>query len=504
MNYATKMTLPAARRSLVELQRREFALRHAAGALEFDADTLAPPENKLARAQTLGVLNESALELVNSAEGIRLLDYLEEHLDALSPPEKRSVYLLRRSGEILRHVNLEEYLSFRKLASEATAAWGRAQEADDFSALEPWLGRLFYAARRIAQQCAPEKSAYDFWLDNSEEGLNEVACESFFGEIRAKVLPLLSRAEGLPRPDTGILALRVSPLRQQRIAHFNMDALGVNRNRCRLALSDHAYTVAFSKYDVRICTRYIPESFTTSLYGVIHECGHALYELNTGETLQYTRLGEGASTGVHESQSRFFENMVGRSRAWTEFIWPVLTANIPELADREPRELFRAVNAVRRTPLRDEADELSYCLHIMLRYELERDIMNGELSVRDAPAAWSELSEKYLGCAPRSDAEGILQDPHWAAGQFGYFPTYALGTVWAAQLMARLREREDVDEALRRGDLSEINAFLNDNIWRHGALYAPGELMRRALGGGTDVQCYADYLSDKLSEVYGV
>ena len=504
MIAVSKLTLPVARKHLAELQKREFALRHASGALEYDAETLAPPGNRIARAQTLGMLGTASLELISSAEGIRLLDYLADHMDALSQPERRSVHLLRRSGEILRHVNLEEYLSFRKLAGEASAAWSRANEAGDFAALEPWLGRLFYAARRIADQTWPDRPPYDFWLDYNEEGLTGAKCTEFFSALREGLLPLLERAQHLPELDTDILNCRVAPIYQQRIAHFNMDALGVDRGRCRLSLSDHAFTVAFSKYDVRICTRYIPESFTTSLYGVMHECGHALYELNTGDQWQYTRLGAGASTGVHESQSRFYENMIGRSRAWTELMWPVLTSNIPELAGREPREFFRAVNAVRRTPLRDEADELTYCLHIMLRFEIERAVMNGEMTVRDAPAVWNELTEKYLRCTVRSDAEGILQDPHWPAGQIGYFPTYALGTVYAAQLMERINESIDVGESMRMGDISHVNDWMRENIWRHGALYPPTELMERALGGPLDVKCYIDYLSDKLSEVYGV
>lgn len=504
MIAVSKLTLPLARRQLAELQKREFALQHASGALSFDAVTLAPPENRIARSHTLNVLGQAELELISSAEGIRLLDYLNDNLDGLTLPERRQVALLRRSGEILRRVNLEEYLSFRKLANEASSAWAMAQEANDFSALEPWLGRLFYAARRIAQQTEPDKPPYDFWLGYNEEGLNEAVCAEFFGQVRAKIAPLLAKVEGLPQPDAGILSFRVPPLYQQRIAHWNMAALGVDSNRCRLSLSDHAFTVAFSKYDVRICTRYITDSFATSLYGVIHECGHALYELNIDDAHQYTRLGQGASMLVHEAQARFYENMVGRSRAWTEHMWPVLTANIPELSGREPREFFRAVNAVRGTPRRDEADEATYSLHIMLRFEIERAIMSGEISVHDAPAMWNELTRKYLHCEVRSDAEGILQDSHWASGQIGYFPAYALGTTCAAQLMARMRESVDVDWCLANGDISDINAWLCEHIWRHGALYPPRELLERAMGGPLDVQYYADYLADKLSEVYGV
>ena len=503
MIAVSKLTLPVARRQLAELQKREFALRHASGALSFDAETLAPPGNIIARSQTLGILGESALELISSAEGIRLLDYLEDHLDALTQPERRSVHLLRRSGEILRHVNLEEYLSFRKLANEALSAWSRAHEANDFAALEPWLGRLFYAARRIAAQTWPDSPPYEFWLDYNEEGLTQAQCDALFDEVREKIAPLQNYARQFVQPGTGILRCRVSPLYQQRIAHFNMDALGVDRNRCRLAISDHAFTVAFSRYDVRICTRYIPDSFTTSLYGVIHECGHALYELGTGEALQYTRLGEGVSMSVHESQSRLYENMIGRSLAWTEFIWPVLTENILELAEHTPRELFRAANAFRRTPLRTEADEFTYCRHIILRFELERALFAGEISVHDAPAMWDELSEKLLGVRPRGDSEGILQDPHWASGQLGYFPAYAFGTVAAAQLYGRICAETGAAGALAAGDLRPVNGWLREHIWQYGALYPPRELLRRTLGGALDAGVYADYLADKLREVYG-
>ena len=501
--YATKLSLEGARRALAELERRNFALSHAAGALSFDAVTAAPPGNRAARSETIGYLGEAQLELVNSAEGIRLLDFLAEHMDELTEPERRSVRLLRRSGDILRAVSLEEYLSFRKLANEASNAWSRANESGGFSLLEPWLGRLFFAARHIARAAAPDAGEYDFWLDFNEEGLTEARCAEFFAELEGRTEGLIERASRAEPPDMTVLGYRVSPLRQQRIAHFNMDALGVDRGRCRLAVSDHAFTAAFSRYDVRICTRYLPESWTTSLYGVMHECGHALYELNTAAALQFTPLAAGASVGVHESQSRLYENMIGRSLAWTEFIWPVLTENIPELAEHTPRELFRAANAFRRTPLRTEADEFTYCRHIILRFELERALFAGEISVHDAPAMWDELSEKLLGVRPRGDSEGILQDPHWASGQLGYFPAYAFGTVAAAQLYGRICAETGAAGALAAGDLRPVNGWLREHIWQYGALYPPRELLRRTLGGALDAGVYADYLADKLREVYG-
>ena len=504
MNYATKLSLPGARRQLEELQRRSFALGHAAGALEFDSVTLAPPANRVARSHTLAVLGEAQLELVSSAEGIRLLDFLTDNIDALSYAERRAVHLLRRSGEILRHVQLEEYLAFRKLANEATNAWAAANERGEFALLEPWLGRLFAAARRIANQVMPDRSASDFWLDYNEEGLTEALCGEYFSRLEAATGSIARRARSLASETGALGGIRVTPLTQQRLARAVMAELGVDMNRCRLSVSDRPFTVAFSRYDVRVCASYDPEDFTTGLYGVMHECGHALYELGTAPELQFTVLGAGVSMAVHESQSRLFENMIGRSMAWTEHLWPRLVSQIPELDRLTPEEYYRAVNSAKLTPLRACADEFAYCGHIRLRWELERELLEGRLHIHDAPAAWNELTRKYLGCEVKSDREGILQDAHWAAGQIGYFPAYALGTLAAAQLMAEIRAEADVDERLREGDISPVSGWLRENIWRHGSLYAPGELMHRALGGDVETKYYADYLSDKLESVYGV
>ena len=489
----------AARRQLAELQRRRFALRTAAGAMEFDAATLAAPGNRYARACALAVLNEDRLALTSSAEGIRLMDSLEACAGELDEAEKRELRLLLREGAMQRAVNQEEYCAFRKLAGDTAPAWERAKALNDFSYVEEPLGRLVFAAKRIARQTAPDMPEYDFWLDRHEEGLTAARCEEIFGALRGPLMGLIARFSGLEAPEPGWLHARVPIAAQHRLAHRCMAALGVDADRCRLAVSDRAFTSAFSKYDVRVAACYAPDSFADGLYGVMHECGHALYELGIGSALQFTSLGEGASTGVHECQALFFENQVGRSLAWTRRIWDALTAAVPELLESSPEEFYRAVNALRRTTLRVESDEAAYCLHIMLRFETERALFSGELSARDAPAFWDELSAKYFGLRPKSLAGGILQDSHWTSGEFGYFPAYALGAAGAAQLMEKLGGRSALDCGV-----GPVCAWLEEHIWRFGAMYPPNALMRRALGGPLDVRYYINYLSDKLSEVYGV
>ena len=230
-----------------------------------------------------------------------------------------------------------------------------------------------------------------------------------------------------------------------------MDLLGLDRSRCRLGTTEHPFTLDLSKYDVRITTHYYENAFASSMFSVVHEGGHALYELHTADEYAYTGLGGGVSMAVHESQSRFFENIIARSRPFCEHIWPTLVELCPELGKYSAKDFYRAVNTSKPSLIRIEADELTYSLHIMVRYELERAFMHGELEARDLPSAWKELYRKYLGVEVPDDRSGVLQDSHWSGGQIGYFPSYALGSAYGAQIVAKMKETVDVDECVAAG-----------------------------------------------------
>ena len=367
---------------------------------------------------------------------------------------------------------------------------------------EPLLQRIIDACRRFAELVEPETDPYDFWLDNYEEGMTQEFCDKFFAELRAKLVPLIAKVGAAEPPDTSLLNVRFPLDKQAELSGWLMRFLGLDPDRSALTTTEHPFTIDFSRYDVRITTKYYEDAFASSMFSVIHEGGHALYELGTAEEYAFTQLGRGVSMGVHESQSRFFENIIGRSRAFCSLAWPELVRLCPELGRYDADMFYRAVNAAQPGLIRIEADELTYSLHIMVRYELERAMLHGELNAKELPERWNALYKQYLGVDVPDDARGVLQDSHWSGGQLGYFPSYALGSAYGAQLVARMKEGFDVDAAVASGDLAPVRSWLGERIWSHGSLRKPTELMRSALGGEFDASWYTNYLEAKMREVY--
>ena len=496
------MTLEEARKSLKDLELREFAYNHAAGMLYFDGVTAAPKGTYVSRGKTLSVLNEAAYSLSNSDAARETLHVLSDHLDELTPAEKRLVELREKSLRFKSRVPVDEYVAYKDLLNEAATVWREAKAKSDYAMFEPLLQKIIDASRRFAGLVEPEKDPYDFWLDTYEEGMTQEFCDKFFAELRSKLVPLIAKVGAAEPPDTSLLGVRFPLDRQDELSHWLMRFLGLDPDRCTLATTEHPFTTDFSRYDVRITTKYYEDAFASSMFSVIHEGGHALYELGTAEEYAFTKLGSGVSMGVHESQSRFFENIIGRSRAFCSLVWPELVRLCPELGRYDADMFYRAVNAAQPGLIRIEADELTYSLHIMVRYELERALLHGELNARDLPEHWNALYKQYLGVDVPDDAHGVLQDSHWSGGDFGYFPSYALGSAYGAQLIERMRESFDVDAAVASGDLAPVRDWLGERIWRHGSLIKPTELMRSALGGEFDASYYTRYLEAKMREVY--
>lgn len=496
------MTLEEARKSLRDLELREFAYNHAAGMLYFDGVTAAPKGTYVSRGKTLSVLNEAAYSLSNSEEARETLRVLSEHTDELTAAEARLVKLREKALRFRSRVPVDEYVAYQELLNEAATVWREAKAKSDYAMFEPLLQRIIDACRRFAELVEPDRDPYDFWLDNYEEGMTQEFCNKFFAVLRERLVPLIARVGAAEQPDLTLLGVKFPIPAQERLSERLMSFLGIDADRCALTTTEHPFTIDFSRHDVRITTKYYENAFASSMFSVIHEGGHALYELGTAEEYAFTQLGRGVSMGVHESQSRFFENIIGRSRAFAGFIWPELVKLCPELDKYDAETFWRAVNAAQPGLIRIEADELTYSLHIMVRYELERAMLHGELNAKDLPARWNELYKSYLGVDVPDDARGVLQDSHWSGGQLGYFPSYALGSAYGAQLLARMRESFDVDKAVASGDLAPVRDWLGERIWRHGGLIEPGKLMESALGGQFDPLYYTDYLEAKMREVY--
>jgi len=317
-------------------------------------------------------------------------------------------------------------------------------------------------------------------------------------------VPLLKKISEKPQIDDSILKGTFPEAKQEEFAHYLMELIGIDMDHCGLATTEHPFTTELGSHeDVRITTNYHESNFASSMYSVIHEGGHALYELGVSDDYYRTSLDGGVSMGIHESQSRFYENILGRSRAFSEFVFPKLCEIFPDqMKGHTAEELYRALNRAEPSLIRIEADELTYALHIMVRYEAEKRVMDGEVAVHDLPALWNSLYKEYLGVDVPDDKHGVLQDSHWSGGAIGYFPSYALGSAYGAQLLRKMQESVDVFACIAKGDFAPINEWNRANIWSHGSMYKPGELLEKALGEKFDPTVFADYLEAKFSELY--
>ena len=360
--------------------------------------------------------------------------------------------------------------------------------------------------RRFAALLEPDKDAYDVYLDQFEPGLNTEKCDAFFNELKEGIVPLINKIMASPdKPDESILKGPWDIEKQRQLSPRIMKLIGLDLNHVAIGESEHPFTSGFYNGDVRITTHYYEDEMLSNLYSVVHEGGHALYESHISDRYFATSLAGGVSMGIHESQSRMFENCIGRSREFIKCILPMLKELFPvRFENTELEELYRAVNVARPGLIRTEADEVTYCLHIILRYELEKQLMNGSLKVKDLPEAWNKLMKELLGLEVPCDAKGVLQDIHWAGGDLGYFPSYALGTAYAAQFMEAMRREMPLDELIEKGEFAPILSWLEEHIWQYGSEHSPEWLIRNACGEDFSPRYYLDYLNKKYSEIYSL
>ena len=399
-------------------------------------------------------------------------------------------------------IPMDEYVEFQRLTNESSAVWHEAKLADDYARFAPYIDKIVGTLRRFAGYVRPELSAYDYLLNKYEPGLTTETLDRFFADLRESIVPLIARVCAAKPIDESPLHVPFPIDKQRALTDAVMKRMRLDRAHVGVGETEHPFTTNFSKYDVRITTHYFADNFASGMFSTIHEGGHALYESNTGDELAYTRLGEGVSMAVHESQSRFYENIIGRSRAFVSLIAPELRALCPALEGVSEEALYRAFNASKPSLIRTEADELTYCLHVLVRYEIEKKLFAGELTAKELPAEWNRMYREYLGVDVPGDREGVLQDSHWSNGMFGYFPSYALGSAYAAQLFSKMKETVDVDGDVARGDLSRVNEWLRARIWQYGSLREPGTLMEAAFEAPFDPTYYVRYLKEKYEALY--
>ena len=500
----TNRTLDTAREKLMQLQRKLSAYHHAISLIHFDGVTAAPKGTAMNRGATLSVLTQEIYTLSTSEETVELLKDLDAHKGELTEKVQRMVYLLLKDIRDMQKIPMDEYVAYQELLVRADDVWHRAKEASDFSLFCPLLEEIFDTNRRFAKYIEPDKDPYDHCLGQYEEGLTRATLDDFFGRLKEKLVPLLRRIAERPQVDDSIRFGSFPEDKQEELAYYLMDLMGLDLDHVGLATTEHPFTISFGSHlDERITTHYHEDDFVCSMYSVVHEGGHALCDTGSAEDLAFTVLDGGAAMSIHESQSRFYENLIGRSRSYCRLIFPKLQELFPdEMAGRTAEELYLAVNKAEPSLIRTEADEVTYCLHVMVRYELEKRVMDGELAVRDLPAEWNRLYKEYLGIDVPDDKHGVLQDSHWSGGMVGYFPSYALGSAYGAQFLSKMKETVDVDQCIENGDFAPINDWNRRNIWQYGQLYTPAQLLDRVLGGAFDPDYYVNYLYEKCRDVY--
>jgi carboxypeptidase Taq len=395
-------------------------------------------------------------------------------------------------------------MEYAMLTNEASDIWHRAKENSDFELFCPVLEKLVEFNRRFAGYYDASKKPYDALLNEYERGVDMEYLDGFFAEIREKLVPLIHEIGQAEQIDNSFLHRYYPVEDQRRFSDYLMEVMQLDRAHCTIGETEHPFTLEFNNKDVRITTNYKEYDVADSMYSVIHEGGHAKYELGVRDDLQYTAAAGGVSMGIHESQSRFYENIIGRSRAFVEAIFPKMQEFFPEqLADVTAEQMYHAVNRVEPSLIRTEADELTYCLHVMVRYEIEKQLIDGSLAVRDVPEVWNRLYKEYLGIDVPDDRRGCLQDSHWAGGSFGYFPSYALGSAYGAQMLRKMEQEIDVWGPVARGDLSSVSGWLCEKIHQYGSLLEPADVLKNACGT-FEPSAYTDYLTKKYREIYGL
>ena len=476
--------------------------------LGFDSETIAPPGSVLARAKRAGFLEVEIFNLQTSDTMKGFLDALKLHLPNLDKHMQAMYRLAKKDYDEGTKIPPEKVQAYAELTEESTAVWAKARKENDFKAFSPYLKRVIAMKREFLELRADEIPAggrpYDIFLNDFEEGMTIAKYDDFFEKLKAVVVPLIKQvAASKKKIETDFLKQKVDIATQRKISDVLSKKIGYDLNRGYIGEAAHPFCNNSGKTDVRITTRYHENDFMSSLYSILHECGHAIYEQNIGDDIAETNLGGGTSSGLHESQSRFYENVIGRSLAFWEYIIYDLKALLPkEFANCTPQQFFEAANQSKPSLIRVEADELTYSLHIIIRYELEKMIFSGEVEVDELPALWNKKYREYLGITPLSDEDGVMQDIHWSCGLFGYFPTYALGSAYAAQMLYYMSKEMDVDELIHKGDFAAITKWLEEKIHRHGSVYTPNELMEASFGEQLDGEHYAKYLKDKFTALY--
>ncbi|WP_163102871.1 carboxypeptidase M32 [Peribacillus alkalitolerans] len=477
------------------------------GLIGWDQKVMAPKKGRATFAKASGTFRTEEFKMTVSDEMGELLHILTspQAVEVLDEISKAQVRERKNFYDRAKNIPAEQYKEYAVLTSLANDAWEEARANNDFKHFLPFLEKIVDFNKKFIEIFGYEKHPYDALLNEYEPGLTVEKLDPIFAKLRESSVMLLKRIQNssYKTPDE-IFEQSYVVAKQKEFNQYILPIIGFDMEAGRLDETVHPFAQTINTGDVRITTRYLENNVRSALFGTIHEAGHGIYEQNVNPDFEGTVLQSGASFGIHESQSRFLENMVGRSEEFWNYFYPNLQKYFPEqLGEVKVEDFYRAINKVAPSFIRVEADELTYNLHIMIRYEIEKALFGGEIEVKDLPSIWNKKMEEYLGITPDSDTKGVLQDVHWSFGGFGYFPSYSLGNLYAAQILNTIqKEIPDFYMSIENGDFSKIQTWLKEKIHQYGRLLSPNELIVNVTGEELNAEYLVEYLENKYSKVY--
>ncbi len=487
-----------------EYKAKSAAYNLAIAQMYFDEGTIAPENGKDYTNQMISILSGEYFAHITNPDNMAKLEELYQQAD--TETLKKELALLLDDLSELKSMPKQQYIELTRAIAESEHAWHKAKAESNYQLFLPHFKKVV-EMRKMALSYNPKRTSmsdYDIQLNMFERGTNKKVYDAFFAKVKSELLPLIKKIASLPPVDDSILFAHYDVNRQAAFMAELNEFLQVDPNDCYMGTTEHPFTTFFSTNDVRITTHYYEDSLMSAIFSTIHEYGHARYGLQVNHDYDMSTLYTDIGSAMHESQSRFLENYIGRSKAFWTSLYPKFQNCFEEFSNVSLDEFIRMINNVKCSLIRTEADELTYPIHVLIRYEMEKQLFDGELDMNNANKIWADKYAEYLGVRPQNDKEGILQDVHWSEAYLGYFPTYAMGSAYAAQFYDFMKRDFDVESALKQGQMDKVYEWQKANIHRYGALYQVDEIMQRIGNEKFNPDYYINYLKDKYTKLYNL
>lgn len=480
---------------------------HVTGLLQWDMQTTVPKLGQAAHVDALTYFSTKSFEMGTSEKLGEFLEKLAQpaEYDALDDTWRFIVKRMKRDYDRNKRIPADLYEAFVRAAAESGNAWEEAKNASDFSIYAPHLRNMIEMTKQVIGYTDPGKDVYDALLEQCEEGMDQATIDRLFEEVKTELIPLVEQITAKKMPENPTFHAYADPDAQRRVQWLLLDYIGFRRDAGAVGETEHPFTTNFSSKDVRVTNHYYETEPLNAMFSAIHEGGHAIFEQNVNPEYDNTVAGSCCYMGVHESQSRFYENILGRNINFWKPIYEKLGELLPQFKNVTLEAFEREINRVENSMVRTEADEVTYCFHIILRYEMEKAIFYDHVPVEKLPELWNQKMQEYLHITPENDAEGILQDVHWSDGSFGYFPSYLLGSIYDGMYLEKMEEElGSVDEILADGRIGEITKWLNEKIHWYGSTRTPKEVIAAVCGKEVSAQPLVRYMKKKYTRLYGL